>query len=155
MLHLEKRRGRTRARRDGRLRATSLCAGPCLFLVTRATTVGLEHGGPPTAALGPYHSAMILGGVPHNLGRGRCRRRLLTGHRRRAMPMPCPGQKQTHALVLLALLELERVSNRSTPCLVEIVQQKLSLNMDPPSVEPTLLHECEHQYGRDLHADLR
>ena len=34
-------------------------------MVTRATTVGLEHGGPPTAALGPYHSAFILGGVPY------------------------------------------------------------------------------------------
>lgn len=38
-------------------------AGSCLFLVTRATIIGPEHGGPPTAALGPYHSAILLGGV--------------------------------------------------------------------------------------------
>ena len=30
--------------------------------------IGPEHGGPPTAALGPYHSAIVLGGVPITLG---------------------------------------------------------------------------------------
>ena len=47
-----------------------------------------------------------LGRGTHNLGRGRCRRRLLTGHRRRAMSMSCPGPQQTTlARVLLACLD--------------------------------------------------
>lgn len=89
-------------KKRGRLRATSLCAGSCLFLVTRATTVGLEHGGPPTAALGPYHPAMILGGVPITLGGvvvvGVCL--LVTGDVR----CPCPAQANSRLMSLCCSL---------------------------------------------------
>lgn len=137
------------------LRATCVslrpCAGSCLFLVTRATTVGLEHGGPPTAALGPYHSAMVLGGVPITLGGvvvvGVCL--LVTGDVR----CPCPAQGQSR-LVPSYCLDWN-VCEIGVPLLIVMgrVQKEVPSDKELPGVEPISLHGCEYQYGSNIYID--
>ena len=94
-----------------------------------------------------------LGRGTHNLGRGRCRRRLLTGHRRRAMSMPCPGPPSTRPLLCCSLclnwvvceirvLLIQYGGKRSRRAVFDL---KLS------SVESMSLLGCEHRYGPYLH----